>query len=274
MGRLGTVYIGGFNDHLPHDRLAKGQVPKRNGSAKRLKAGAVTRNDHLRMMQDLTGPKCGTWGHGALDWLVAKFMAGRWHPDGTTMTLRPTAAQSGAKTRVRRSPSSPETLELAEAASGGRGSRSVLGGPPPTCARPDHITAMLGGGILITMGVGAALASDYHYPSPRRGRRSMLARQRCVVFGRHGHLVSGVRGGGWGCRIAVKIATGKRRPNLLVLDAPNRPRRHDAWRAGRVSYMTGDIARAVCPGKVLGPAWPFDNVHMAHLPPRFNIRLP
>ena len=61
-----------FNDHLPHDRLAKGQVPKRMvGQA--LKAGRNP-DDHLRMMQDLHAQSADV--PGALDWLC-KVLAAR-----------------------------------------------------------------------------------------------------------------------------------------------------------------------------------------------------
>ena len=99
-----------FNDHLPHDRLAKGQVPKRMvGQA--LKAGRNP-DDHLRMMQDLHAQSADV--PGALDWLC-KVLASRGIQMGSHDD---TTAEGRALWRKRgvRVAEFPETLEAAEAA--------------------------------------------------------------------------------------------------------------------------------------------------------------
>ena len=229
MAGWGLSYIV-FNDHLPHDRLAKGQVPKRMvGQA--LKAGRNP-DDHLRMMQDLHAQSADV--PGALDWLC-KVLAGRGIQMGSHDD---TTAEGRAVWRKRgvRVAEFPETLEAAEAAAAG-GDHVVLGSP--NVVRGGSHNGNVSAVDLITMGVGAALASDYHYPSPRRAA-FMLADSGVLSLAQAWHLVSGGPAAVLGLSDRGEIATGKR-ADLLVLDAQTR-RVAMTMAGGRVSYMSGDIA--------------------------------
>ncbi|WP_323803665.1 alpha-D-ribose 1-methylphosphonate 5-triphosphate diphosphatase [Sulfitobacter litoralis] len=229
MADWGLSYIV-FNDHLPHDRLAKGQVPKRMvGQA--LKAGRNP-DDHLRMMQDLHAQSADV--PGALDWLC-KVLAGR----GIQMGSHDDTTAEGRAAWRKRGVSVaefPETLEAAEAAAAG-GDHVVLGSP--NVVRGGSHNGNVSAVDLITMGVGAALASDYHYPSPRRAA-FMLADSGVLSLAQAWYLVSGGPAAVLGLSDRGEIATGKR-ADLLVLDAQTR-RVAMTMAGGRVSYMTGDIA--------------------------------
>ena len=229
MADWGLSYIV-FNDHLPHDRLAKGQVPKRMvGQA--LKAGRNP-DDHLRMMQDLHAQSADV--PGALDWLC-KVLAGR----GIQMGSHDDTTAEGRAAWRKRGVSVaefPETLEAAEAAAAG-GDRVVLGSP--NVVRGGSHNGNVSALELISMGIGGALASDYHYPSPRRAA-FMLADSGVLSLAQAWHLVSGGPAAVLGLSDRGEIATGKR-ADLLVLDAQTR-RVAMTMAGGRVSYMSGDIA--------------------------------
>jgi alpha-D-ribose 1-methylphosphonate 5-triphosphate diphosphatase len=92
---------------------------------------------------------------------------------------------------------------------------------------------------LISMGIGGALASDYHYPSPRRAA-FMLADRGVLPLAQAWHLVSAGPATVLGLSDRGVIATGKR-ADLLVLDAQTR-RVALTMSGGRVSYMSGEIA--------------------------------
>lgn len=219
-----------FNDHLPHDRLAKGQVPKRMvGQA--LKAGRNP-DDHLRMMQDLHAQSADV--PGALDWLC-KVLAARGIQMGSHDD---TTAEGRALWRKRgvRVAEFPETQEAAEAAAAA-GDHVVLGSP--NVVRGGSHNGNVSALELISMGIGGALASDYHYPSPRRAA-FMLADSGVLPLAQAWHLVSAGPAAVLGLSDRGVIATGKR-ADLLVLDAQTR-RVALTMSGGRVSYMSGDIA--------------------------------
>jgi alpha-D-ribose 1-methylphosphonate 5-triphosphate diphosphatase len=219
-----------FNDHLPHDRLAKGQVPKRMvGQA--LKAGRNP-DDHLRMMQDLHVQSADV--PGALDWLC-KVLAARGIQMGSHDD---TTAEGRALWRKRgvRVAEFPETQEAAEAAAAA-GDHVVLGSP--NVVRGGSHNGNVSALDLISMGIGGALASDYHYPSPRRAA-FMLADRGVLPLVQAWHLVSAGPAAVLGLSDRGVIATGKR-ADLLVLDAQTR-RVALTMSGGRVSYMSGDIA--------------------------------
>ena len=219
-----------FNDHLPHDRLAKGQVPKRMvGQA--LKAGRNP-DDHLRMMQDLHAQSADV--PGALDWLC-KVLAARGIQMGSHDD---TTAEGRALWRKRgvRVAEFPETQEAAEAAAAA-GDHVVLGSP--NVVRGGSHNGNVSALDLISMGIGGALASDYHYPSPRRAA-FMLADSGVLPLAQAWHLVSAGPAAVLGLSDRGVIATGKR-ADLLVLDAQTR-RVALTMSGGRVSYMSGEIA--------------------------------
>ena len=130
----------------------------------------------------------------------------------------------------------PETLAAAEAAAAA-GDLVVLGSP--NVVRGGSHNGNVSAVDLIMMGVGAALASDYHYPSPRRAA-FMLADSGVMPLHDAWRLVSAGPAGVLGLTDRGDLSLGKR-ADLVVLDAKTR-RVAMTMAGGRVSYMSGDIA--------------------------------
>ena len=229
MADWGLSYIV-FNDHLPHGRLAEGKPPKRMvGQA--LKAG---RNPeaHLKLMQDLhaNGPDVSS----ALDTLCATLAA-----QGIQMGSHDDTTPQGRAAWRKRGvfvAEFPETLPAAEAAAEA-GDQVVLGSP--NVVRGGSHNGNVSAIDLIMMGVGGALASDYHYPSPRRAA-FMLADSGVISLSQAWHLVSSGPASMLGLTDRGSLEIGKR-ADVLVLNAATR-RVAMTMAGGRVSYMSGEIA--------------------------------
>lgn len=219
-----------FNDHLPHDRLAEGRKPPRlTGQA--LKAG---RNPdvHFQMLLDMHA-RAGEVP-SALDQLCATLKAqgvqigshddhtaeGRatWHARGATVA------------------EFPETQQAAEAAHDDD-DLVVLGSP--NVVRGGSHKGNASALDLIAMGLCDAIASDYHYPSPRRAAL-MLAKSGLLDLAGAWALVSSGPAAVLGLNDRGTLEPGKR-ADLVVLDA--RDRVAATISGGRVSYMSGDIAQ-------------------------------
>ena len=129
----------------------------------------------------------------------------------------------------------PETLEAAEAAQT-RGDCTVLGAPNVVRggSHKGNASAM----DLITMGYCDALASDYHYPSPRRAAL-MLAKSGVLDFGAAWGPVSSGPARVLGLDDRGVLEPGLR-ADIVALDAADRVALTIS--GGRVSYMSGDIA--------------------------------
>jgi alpha-D-ribose 1-methylphosphonate 5-triphosphate diphosphatase len=130
----------------------------------------------------------------------------------------------------------PETLEAAEAARAA-GDHVILGSPNVVRggSHKGNVSAL----DLITMGLCDALASDYHYPSPRRAAL-MLAKSGLLDLATAWALVSSGPARVLGLQDRGTLAPGQR-ADLVILDA--RSHRVAATLAGgRVSFMSGDIA--------------------------------
>ncbi|MDA7965779.1 alpha-D-ribose 1-methylphosphonate 5-triphosphate diphosphatase [Ruegeria sp.] len=219
-----------FNDHLPHDRLAQGRTPPRlTGQA--LKAG---RNPeaHLAMLKQMHARKDEV--PAALDALCAD-LRGQGvrlgsHDDAT--------AETRAAWRARGAPIAefPETLVAAEAARAG-GDHIILGSP--NVVRGGSHKGNASALDLIAMGLCDALASDYHYPSPRRAAL-MLARSGLLDLAGAWALVSSGPAKVLGLTDRGTLTPGKR-ADLVILGAKTH-RVAATLAAGRVSYMSGDIA--------------------------------
>ncbi len=223
-----------FNDHLPHDRLAEGKKPPRlTGQA--LKAG---RNPeaHFQFLLDLHARKPQV--PAALDKLCQRLQAqgvrlGS-HDDQT--------AQARATWRARNVYISefPETLEAAEAARMA-GDYVILGAPNVVRggSHKGNVSAL----DLIRMGFCDAIASDYHYPSPRRAAL-MLAQTEVLSIAEAWGLVSQGPAKVLGLADRGTLEAGKR-ADLIIMDSQDRVCLSMA--AGRISYMNGDIAsRFMC----------------------------
>ena len=229
MADWGLSYIV-FNDHLPHDRLSQDRVPKRM-VAQALKAGRNP-DAHLKLMQELHANRDAV--PAALDDLCRTLAA-----QGIQMGSHDdTTAQGRAAWRKRgvQVAEFPETLEAAEAAAAA-GDLVVLGSP--NVVRGGSHNGNVSAVDLIMMGVGAALASDYHYPSPRRAA-FMLADSGVMPLHDAWRLVSAGPAGVLGLTDRGDLSLGKR-ADLVVLDAKTR-RVAMTMAGGRVSYMSGDIA--------------------------------
>lgn len=224
----GVEYVV-FNDHLPHDRLAEGRKPPRlTGQA--LKAG---RNPeaHFQMLlnlhanvaqaQALLGPLCS-------DLADAGVRLGS-HDDASAQT-RGLWARRGADVAE-----FPETQDAADAARLA-GAHVVLGAP--NLVRGGSHKGNVSALDLVSMGLCDALASDYHYPSPRRAAL-MLARSGVLDLGAAWALVSSGPAAVLGLADRGILAPGKR-ADIVVLDASDRVAATIS--GGRVSFMAGDIA--------------------------------
>ncbi|WP_415401992.1 alpha-D-ribose 1-methylphosphonate 5-triphosphate diphosphatase [Tateyamaria sp. SN3-11] len=224
----GVEYVV-FNDHLPHDRLAEGRKPPRlTGQA--LKAG---RNPeaHFQMLLDLHAKaKEAETALGPLCARLAEMGVRMGSHDDHTVDDRNVWHGRGVHVAE-----FPETLDAAEAAHSG-GAPVVLGSP--NLVRGGSHKGNVSALDLVTMGLCDALASDYHYPSPRRAAL-MLARSGLLDLAGAWALVSSGPAGVLGLDDRGTLAPGKR-ADIVILDAQDRVAA--TLSGGRVSFMSGDIA--------------------------------
>ena len=219
-----------FNDHLPHDRLAQGRTPPRlTGQA--LKAGRSP-EAHLRMLQGMHARTSEV--PAALESLCAALgqigvRLGS-HDDATGQ------ARSLWRKRGVRIAEFPETLEAAEATKAA-GDHVILGSP--NVVRGGSHKGNASALDLIAMGLCDALASDYHYPSPRRAAL-MLAKSGLLNLAGAWALVSSGPARVLGLDDRGTLAPGQR-ADLVILDAETQ-RVAATIAGGRVSFMSGDIA--------------------------------
>ncbi len=217
-----------FNDHLPHDRLAQGKRPA-GLTGQALKSGRNPDAHFAALLElhansDATGP--------ALDRLCAQLVKqgvrfGS-HDDHTAEDRAIWHARGAQVAEF------PETLEAAEAAKAS-GDKVVLGAP--NVVRGGSHKGNASAIDLIAMGLCDALASDYHYPSPRRAAL-MLARSGVLDFSGAWALVSSGPASVLGLDDRGHLQPGLR-ADLVVLDAQDRVAA--TMSDGRFSYASGDI---------------------------------
>lgn len=212
-----------FNDHLPHARLAEGRRPPRlTGQA--LKAGRNP-DDHFAMMLELHERRGEV--PAALDRLCADLAA-----RGVRMGSHDdTGSREVWRARGVYIAEFPETLETAESAGG-----PVILGAPNLVRGGSHkgnVSAL----DVVSIGACDALASDYHYPSPRRAALSLV---RAGVLDLPGAWALVSRGPArvMGLTDRGELVPGKR-ADLVVLDGAERVAMTMA--GGQISYMNGDI---------------------------------
>lgn len=219
-----------FNDHLPHERLAAGKRPPRlTGQA--LKAGRNPEK-HLEMLMGLHAHSGDV--PEALDGLTQQLLAAGVrlgsHDDNSAAQR---AVWHGRGVEIAEF---PETIEAAEAARDA-GDQIILGAPNVVRggSHKGNASAME----LVAMGLCDALASDYHYPSPRRAAL-LLASSGMAEFATAWRLVSSgpARVLGLSDRGAFKPGL---RADLVVLEADSK-RVVATMAAGRFSYLSGDVA--------------------------------
>lgn len=219
-----------FNDHLPHEALAKGKRPPRlTGQALR-----IGRNPekHLDYMQALHArmPQLPP----ALDALCADLAAAGVimgsHDDRTPET------RAEWRARGVRISEFPETLEAAEAAHEA-GDAVILGAP--NVVRGGSHNGNVSATDLIAMGLCTALASDYHYPSLRRAA-FLVSDAGLLPLAEAWRLVSSGPAAVLGLQDRGQLTPGKR-ADLVVLDARTRAV-CAVLSGGRISYMSGAAA--------------------------------
>ncbi|MFT5342231.1 MAG: alpha-D-ribose 1-methylphosphonate 5-triphosphate diphosphatase [Paracoccaceae bacterium] len=219
-----------FNDHLPHERLAAGKRPPRlTGQA--LKAGRNPER-HLEMLIELHARSGEV--PAALDNLTQQLRAAGIrmgsHDDNTAAQR---AVWRGRGVRITEF---PETHEAAEAAH--EAGDSVILGAPNVVRGGSH-KANASAIELVAMGLCDALASDYHYPSPRRAVL-MLARSGVVDMETAWGLVSSGPARVLEMADRGSFAVGLR-ADLVILEAESK-RVAATMSAGRFSYLSGDVA--------------------------------
>lgn len=219
-----------FNDHLAHDRLAEGRKPKQlTGQA--LKAGRNPEK-HFEFLMQLHAR--GSQVPAALDALCARLTAqgvrlGS-HDDPTP------EARAAWRTRGVRIAEFPETLAAAEAARGA-GDAIIMGAP--NLVRGGSHKGNVSALDLAAMGLCDALASDYHYPSPRRAAL-MLARTGVLPFEAAWDLVSAGPARVLGLEDRGGLEAGKRADFIVLEEETGRVAA--VFAGGRVAHMAGEVA--------------------------------
>ncbi len=219
-----------FNDHLPHDRLSEGRKPPRlTGQA--LKAGRNP-DAHFEMLLSMHARSDEV--PAALDTLCAELIQSGVrlgsHDDATSET------RAGWRKRGVSIAEFPETLAAAEAARAA-GDHIILGSP--NVVRGGSHKGNASALDLIAMGLCDALASDYHYPSPRRAAL-MLAKSGLLDFANAWALVSSGPARVLDLKDRGTLMPGQR-ADIVILDAKTL-RVAATFSGGRVSHMSGDIA--------------------------------
>ena len=218
-----------FNDHLPHARLAEGRKPPRLvGQALKAQRNPEV---HFQMLLDLHARRAEV--PAALDALCAEL--GRMGVQMGSHDDQTAEARAAWRARGVKVSEFPETLDAAEAASDA-GDVVILGAP--NLVRGGSHKGNVSALDVVSMGMADAVASDYHYPSPRRAAL-MLARSGVMGFADAWALVSAGPARALGLDDRGVLQAGKR-ADLVVLDGADRVAMTVS--GGRVSYLSGDIA--------------------------------
>lgn len=219
-----------FNDHLPHDRLSQGRKPPRlTGQA--LKA-ARNPDDHFAYLLDLHSKRAEV--PGAMDRLTSA-LSGRAvlmgsHDDGDAET------RASWRSRGARISEFPETIMAAQAAKDA-GDHVIMGSP--NLVRGGSHKGNVSALDVVRAGLCDALASDYHYPSPRRAALGLI-RDHGLSWAEGWGLVSAGPARVMGLSDRGELVPGKR-ADLVILDAQT----HQVAATvagGQVSYMSGPVA--------------------------------
>lgn len=219
-----------FNDHLPHDALAKGKRPPRlTGQA--LKSGRSP-EAHLTMLQAMhaRGDEVPEAVAGLAKRLMDNGVLLGSHDDNTP------GDRAEWRARGARVCEFPETREAAEAARKG-GDLIVLGAP--NVVRGNSHKGNVSARDLVAEGLCDALASDYHYPALIQAVWRLVT-EGIVTLEEGWALVSSGPAAVLGLEDRGVIAAG-RRADLVVLD-PDTGRVGATIVEGRVSFMAGEVA--------------------------------
>ncbi|SFQ96378.1 alpha-D-ribose 1-methylphosphonate 5-triphosphate diphosphatase [Poseidonocella sedimentorum] len=219
-----------FNDHLPHDRLAAGRtIPRLTGTALKSRRSPEA---HLALMQAL---------HARRDEVpeavsaLARDLAGAGAIVGHHDAQRAEDVAFWARAGVSLA-EFPETQAAAEAARA-QGGAIVLGAP--NVNRGGSHKGNASATELVGQGLCDALASDYHYPAPRRAVLQLAARG-ILPLEAAWPLISSGPAAILGFADRGRLAAGLR-ADLVVLDAAT----HQVAATisgGRLAYMAGEVA--------------------------------
>lgn len=229
IARWGLNYVV-FNDHLPHDRIEAGKLP-RSLTSQALKARRSPEKHHA-FIKELHAQSAEV--PAVLDGLCAKLAGSGIHMgshDDQTAEGRAIWRKRGVEIAE-----FPETREAAEAAHQAGG--AVIMGSPNVVRGGSHKGNMSALDI-ICMGYCDALASDYHYPSLRRAAL-MLVDAGVMDMADAWALISAGPARVLGLPDRGHLIPGKR-ADFVVLDAQTR-RVAATFVKGVVSYMSGAIA--------------------------------
>ncbi|MBU2980935.1 alpha-D-ribose 1-methylphosphonate 5-triphosphate diphosphatase [Lentibacter algarum] len=219
-----------FNDHIQHERLEKGLVPRRlNGMALKSRRSPETLHKQLQKMHD-DRAKVPAAVTALAERLAAKNVRLGSHDDRTRED-RVFWANAGVALAE-----FPETMEAGEAA-GESGAGVILGAP--NVVRGGSHNGNVSAVDLIAMGHCHALASDYHYPSMRRAAFFVEAAGLLDLAGAWA-LVSSGPARLLGLTDRGTLETGKR-ADMMIVDAGTK-RLAATIAGGRISHMSGDIA--------------------------------
>ncbi|PRY92436.1 alpha-D-ribose 1-methylphosphonate 5-triphosphate diphosphatase [Donghicola tyrosinivorans] len=228
--RAGIGYVV-FNDHLPHDRLAQGRKPPRlTGQA--LKSGRSP-EAHLALMQRLHAQvdKVPAALAEMAEKLLARGVRLGSHDDGSAED-RAEGRALGAKVSE-----FPESIEAAAAA---RDHDEVVVMGAPNIVRGASHAGNVSAREIVRLGLCDALASDYHYPSPRYAALSLVEEGICDLASAW-RLLSEGPARALGLEDRGVIASGKR-ADLVIFDAAT-GRVGATIAGGEITYLTHPLAR-------------------------------
>lgn len=228
--RAGIGYVV-FNDHLPHDRLAQGRKPPRlTGQA--LKSGRSP-EAHLALMQRLHAQvdKVPAALAEMAEKLLARGVRLGSHDDGSAED-RAEGRALGAKVSE-----FPESIEAAQAA---RDHDELVVMGAPNIVRGASHAGNVSAREIVRLGLCDALASDYHYPSPRYAALSLVEEGICDLASAW-RLLSEGPARALGLEDRGVIASGKR-ADLVVFDAVT-GRVGATIAGGEITYLTHPLAQ-------------------------------
>jgi len=229
VARHGLGYVV-FNDHLPHDALARAVRPPRlTGQA--LKAGRSP-EAHLALLQELHGrlPEVADRLAALAARLRARGVRLGSHDDRAPKDRRATHALGAQIAEF------PETVEAARTARA-LGDAVVMGAP--NLVRGGSHKGNAGAREMVAMGLVDALASDYHAPSLARAAFCLVDAGICDLAGAWA-LVSSGPARIMGLADRGRLAEGAR-ADLAVIERDTR-RIGATIAGGRISYLTGAAA--------------------------------
>lgn len=220
-----------FNDHLPHDALAKGKRPPRlTGQA--LKGGRSPET-HLALLHSLHDRSGEVQEH-----LTA--LASRLKTQNVQLGSHDdaTAEQRAAFHAIGATLSEfPETYEAARAAHD-TGGHVILGAP--NVVRGGSHSGNVAAQDLVAEGLCDALASDYHYPALRQAAFKLVD-DNILSLPKAWHLISQGPAELLGFTDRGTLAPGKRADLIIVNEST---RRIEATLcAGRITYLAGEAAQ-------------------------------